>query len=117
VTALRRTLYLLAVRESPLLEDAAVVFGLGRLAGLRGQWLRRIEDWQPPAGDARDQFRTLTRHLLCRYPVPSQFDEAWLGKSELANAGRRSNSAATRGSSRPVAHATASPPQPKPRSS
>lgn len=40
-------------------------------------WLRPLDDWQPPQGDTRVQFGSLVRHLLAYYEVPSFLDEAW----------------------------------------
>lgn len=40
-------------------------------------WLRPIEDWQPPADGTAAQFSSLVRHLLARYEVPSFLDDAW----------------------------------------
>lgn len=41
------------------------------------RWLQAPEEWTPDASDARQQFGSLARHLLARYPVPAFLDAAW----------------------------------------
>jgi hypothetical protein len=41
-------------------------------------WLRPLDEWQPPGEDASGQFASLARHLLAQYDVPRFLDSAWL---------------------------------------
>ena len=48
------------------------------LSAHRRDWVRPLEDWVPPAGDAGAQFAALVRHLIALYDVPRSLDSAWL---------------------------------------
>jgi hypothetical protein len=75
--------------SSPLLSISPVVPSLGptpgntsldaliMLAFRSDQWIRPIEEWPMPEGDALDQIGSLARHLLTRYFVPKFLDAAW----------------------------------------
>ncbi len=58
-------------------EGNTYVEGLGALAGCHRQWIRKVEDWQPPSHNSRRQFGALARHLLAKYDVPVFMDSAW----------------------------------------
>jgi hypothetical protein len=40
-------------------------------------WVRPLEDWEPDTHNANRQFRSLLRHLIATYDVPSFMDAAW----------------------------------------
>jgi hypothetical protein len=41
-------------------------------------WLRPLDTWFPPEGDAQEQSSSLIRHLFALYDVPRFLDAAWL---------------------------------------
>jgi hypothetical protein len=41
-------------------------------------WLRPLDEWVSPEGDADDQFAGLARHLFALYDVPRFLDAAWM---------------------------------------
>jgi hypothetical protein len=58
------------------------VVGLLRLAEQVDGWVRPVEAWTPPMGDAADQFGSLARHLLALYPVPVWMDALLLSRTQ-----------------------------------
>jgi hypothetical protein len=40
-------------------------------------WLRPLDDWEPPDEDPRAQFGSLARHLFALYNIPIFLDDAW----------------------------------------
>lgn len=62
------------------------VNALIKLNDRRGQWVRRIEDWQAPSHNAQRQFASLVRHLVARFPVPEFMDAAWLRQGQGSRA-------------------------------
>jgi hypothetical protein len=58
--------------EAPRQADALLA-----LSAHWRDWVRPLDEWQPPPGDAGTQFSSLARHLLARYDVPRFLDAAW----------------------------------------
>lgn len=52
--------------------DAMLMLALRHL-----DWIRPLEEWQPPSSELRPQFASLVRHLLAEYAVPPFMDAAW----------------------------------------
>jgi hypothetical protein len=63
------------------------VVGLLRLAELAEGWVRPVDDWMPPTGDAADHFGSLARYLLALYPVPGWMDALLLSRTQPLGAG------------------------------
>ncbi len=82
---------MLALEEkgSAIVVHDRLVSGVFRLAQFRGQWLRSLSAWTPPQTGANEQFRTLVRHLLARYPVPGWLEHVWLTDCEPIEGARR----------------------------
>jgi hypothetical protein len=48
------------------------------LSAHRGDWIRSLDTWSPPDGEADEQFASLVRHILALYDLPRFLDSAWL---------------------------------------
>jgi hypothetical protein len=66
--------------RSALLDGLAASRNADALLALSAywrEWLRPLDEWQPPDGDDARQLGSLIRHLLARYDVPGFMDAAW----------------------------------------
>ena len=64
-------------RRAPALRNPRLRLRLQRLLAYRDHWLRPLSSWRPRRRAASSVARSLTAHLLCKYPVPALFDEVW----------------------------------------
>jgi hypothetical protein len=74
----RRTALLRPARDAQRFGRLPVNGGLLALALHHEDWLRPVESWDPPPGNATPQFASLARHLFALYPVPPFMTSAWL---------------------------------------
>lgn len=70
------------LKVADFLLDDSYLSGVIKLHARKRHWLRPLEDWRPPTHNSNRQFRSLTRHLLARYDVPSFFDHIWFMSGE-----------------------------------
>jgi hypothetical protein len=66
--------------RSNLLDDFEVATQADALLALSAHWrdwLRPLDAWEPPPGEAGAQFGSLARHLFARYELPRFLDSAW----------------------------------------
>ena len=68
------------LERSDLLHGRAAHWYSGALIALSAHWrdwVRPPDVWEPPDGDAAEQFGSLARHLFAAYEVPRFMDAAW----------------------------------------
>lgn len=61
------------------------IHGLAALAAQHRRWLRTPGSWSCRSHNARRQFASLARHLLCEYSPPECMDAAWFNPHNLLN--------------------------------
>lgn len=70
------------------IDGNSYIAALIALARHRTDWIRPLDEWKPRSHNVRNQFASLVRHLLARYPIPAFMDAAWF-KGESLNANQQ----------------------------
>jgi hypothetical protein len=84
--AFKRLLFIASENSDLLEEDRQLdkyIRALHLVAQFSQQWINEPETWKVRTHNRRKQFASLTRHLFCRYPVPTFMDSAWLRDGEI----------------------------------
>jgi len=55
---------------------------LHRLLRFRGQWVNDVSSWKPKGKSVTTLLKSLIRHLICKYPMPSFWYEVWFRGTE-----------------------------------
>jgi hypothetical protein len=74
--------------RAPKLLDRALPFPLWNLFCFSDRWVRHYETWEPAGKGKESQYRSLIKHLFCKYPLPAFLYRVFMQGDQRLPAGK-----------------------------